>query len=250
MFTADPKITDLKVRDRNVFKVFYSMNIQQVTTPEMSVEDARCYIFYFQEGSQFSAYVGLYLPRLDKRIFYPHSSNPFPAGSLSDIKNEANEFADTMGFLLDEINIKKMSVEDRNRWLDEQDIFNLKRQPESKPAPQPETPSAVAAPRAASSAIPDKATAPLPEPGPQPKAPSREETAASTQPAQAVSAPVVPARATGVPAAVSPYDAVLQQAISAGVVKPPKQPAKKDVRPGAVFISRDKEALARLLSSF
>jgi hypothetical protein len=43
---------------------------------------------------------------------------------------------------------------------------------------------------------------------------------------------------------------VIQRAIKAGVVKAPKQQLNKEIRSTNGIVSRDKEALARLLSSF
>jgi hypothetical protein len=43
---------------------------------------------------------------------------------------------------------------------------------------------------------------------------------------------------------------VFEEALKEGVVKPPKPKAAKAARTAAGVVSRDKEALARLLSSF
>lgn len=45
-------------------------------------------------------------------------------------------------------------------------------------------------------------------------------------------------------------DDVLEEAVKAGVVKAPKAQLKKDIRNSSGIVSREKEALARLLSSF
>ncbi len=129
MFTIDEGIQDLKVKDRNIYKILYSMNSPQVATPELSVEEARCYVLFFSEGPNISAYIGLYLPRTNRKIFYVYSSNPFPFEALKDVETEATSFAEDMGFLLDEISVSGMPVEDRNRWIEEQYIFGY-RQPE------------------------------------------------------------------------------------------------------------------------
>jgi hypothetical protein len=42
----------------------------------------------------------------------------------------------------------------------------------------------------------------------------------------------------------------MQQAIQAGIVKSSKQAKKKDAQSATGLVSRDKEALARLLTSF
>ena len=126
MFTITP-LTDLKVKERNIFKMLYSMNSPQVATPELSVEEARCYVLFFSEGPNLSAYIGLYLPRIDRKIFYSYTANPFPFEAAPDVEFEATGFAEDMGFLLDEISVSGMPVDDRNRWIEEQFIFGYKK---------------------------------------------------------------------------------------------------------------------------
>ncbi|MEK6743766.1 MAG: hypothetical protein AABZ15_09155 [Nitrospirota bacterium] len=127
MFTISPSLTDLKVKERNIYKMLYSMNSPQVATPELSVEEARCYVLFFSEGPNLSAYIGLYLPRIDRKIFYAYTSNPFPFEAAPDVEFEATGFAEDMGFLLDEISVSGMPADDRNRWIEEQYIFGYKK---------------------------------------------------------------------------------------------------------------------------
>ncbi|MHB8844181.1 MAG: hypothetical protein ACYC7L_05470 [Nitrospirota bacterium] len=127
MFAISETITDLKVKERSIFKMLYSMNSPQVATPDSSVEEARCYVLFFSEGPNLSAYIGLYLPRIDHKMFYAYSSNPFPFEAAPDVELEATGFAEDMGFLLDEINVSGMAADDRNRWIEEQYIFGYKK---------------------------------------------------------------------------------------------------------------------------
>ncbi len=279
MFTVDSNTTDLKIRERGIYKMLFSMNIPQVATPELSVEDARCYIMFFREGSSLSAFIGLYLPRTDRRFYYTFSANPFPFEALSDVEDEARKFAEDMGFLLDEKSIGSMSPEERNRWFDEQAIFGHKKQPEEKPAaqpapaaqasvepkpvPQPEAPPAPAAPPAqpAAEAKPVSQSAeppaqPAAEAPPQPlqppkKKPAPARQAAQPKPQKAEAPQAEPFVAeTEQPITAARPDDVIQQAVKAGVVKAPKPKLKKDIRSTAGVVNRDLEALARLLASF
>jgi len=142
MFSIDQNITDLKVKERNVFKILYSMNSHPVAMPGYASEEARCYILFFSEGQNLSSFIGLYLPQVDKKFFYRYASNPFPFEGGKDVEDEARAFAEEMGFLLDEINIAGMAAEDRNTWIEEQLIFGY-RQPESaEPGEEAEEPIA------------------------------------------------------------------------------------------------------------
>jgi hypothetical protein len=276
MFTVDPTITDLKVREKSMLKVLFSMNTHQVATPEMNLEEVRSYVIFCREGGgKISAYIALHLLDTNRGLFYPHSSNPFPEENINAVDEEARGFAEELGAMLDEIDITKMTPEEKNNWIDDQAIFNLTKQIEAKPAEQtaaqatgsfeqPAAPAAqpqeAAAPavpvptgsaaQPATAAKPQEADAPatpvytipappVPEPPPQPPVqprPPKRPADAPTKTAQRVSAK-------------RPED-VIQRAIKAGVVKAPKPQLNKEIRRTNGIVSRDKEALARLLSSF
>jgi len=191
MFTITPSLTDLKVKDRNIYKMLYSMNSPQVATPELSVEEARCYVLFFSEGPNLSAYIGLYLPRIDRKIFYAYTSNPFPFEAAPDVEFEATGFAEDMGFLLDEISVSGMPVDDRNQWIEEQYIFGYKK-PELAEEEEPAAveQNAEAAPAAAAT---ERAGVPVkPEP---PSAPVPVLTPMELEPAPVEPAAIVPAPA-------------------------------------------------------
>jgi hypothetical protein len=154
MFTADPNITDLKVKEKGIHKILFSMNIHQVATPELSAEDARSYVIFFREGSSLSAYIGIYFMRTDRRFYYSYTANPFPFEGLSDVEDEARGFVEDMGFVLDEINIGGMSLDEKNRWLDEQPMFSRTKPAEPqaaapRPAQRPASPGPPARPQPA-----------------------------------------------------------------------------------------------------
>lgn len=230
MFNADPNITDLNVREKNLNKVLFSMNIHQVATPELSVEDARCYILFFGEGSNMSAYIALYLTRSDRRIYYSYSSIPFPQEGVAQVEEEARGFVEDMGFVLDEMPLAGMSPAEKNRWLDEQAIFSSKNQSEVQPAPVAEPPS--------TSAV-----------RPSPEA-SETQPRAWKKPAP-VAEPAVgqPASETAQPLSAKRPESAASAAVKADATKPTPQQPRKNIRNAGV-VGREKEALARLLASF
>jgi hypothetical protein len=315
MFTIDSSITDLKVKDRNLFKVLFSMNNHHVANPEMSLEEARSYVFFFKEAGKVQAYVGLYFIPSDRRMFYTHTSNPFPESDLSAVEEEARNFAEDLGAMLDEFQFGSLSAEDRNTWIEAQEILTgRKKEPvaaSSSPADAPPAAAAEAAPAptvdqappvppalqpAVSAAQPAQAVQPLQQPpvepaiqpipavepvaakppvAPQPSAPAAVQPPAPpvvqevvipvhVQQVEQPSPPQAPVkrqrpalrrdadteREMEQPIEPGSMDAVLEEAVRAGVVKAPKAQLKKDIRSAAGSLGREKEALARLLSSF
>ncbi len=235
MFNADPNITDLNVREKNLSKILFSMNIHQVATPELSVEDARCYVLFFGEGSNSIAYIALYLTRTDGRIYYSYSANPFPQEGLAQVEEEARGFVEDMGFVLDEMPLAGASPAEKNRWIDEQAIFSKKKQPAVQPAPaaepRPDTPST-------SVVRPSPETAEM-----QSRAWKKPDPAAEPAVGQ-------PAPGTAQPLSGKQPESPAPRAVRADAATPASLQPKKNIRTAAGAVSREKEALARLLASF
>ena len=134
MFTLDQDITVPKLREKNLVKVFFSMNNHQVATPEMMLEEASSYVMFCgEDDGKVSAYIGLYLLLTDRRLFFAHSSNPFPPGEMGPVEDEALCFVEGLGALVDQMDIATLSADEKSRWLDSQDIFSLEARPEKSP---------------------------------------------------------------------------------------------------------------------
>ena len=109
-----------------------------------------------------------------------------------------------------------MAAAKKTHGIDEQAISSRKKQSEVPPAPPPD---------------------------PQPQAWKKPAPAAEPAASQ-------PAPGTAQPVSAKRPDSVVSPAIKADTIKPPPQQPKKDVRTATSVVSREKEALARLLSSF
>ena len=102
------------------------MNFHQIATPELGVDEARCYIFFFRERDKFSAYIVLYMPHSERRLYYTYSSNPFSEIDLPKVEEVARAFGEEMGFFLDEKSFASSSIAEKNLWIDEQPLFGFK----------------------------------------------------------------------------------------------------------------------------
>ena len=178
MFTIDTNITDLKIKERNLHKVLFSVNIHQVATPELSAEDAKSYVFFFREGGKYMSYIGLHFLRTDRKTYYRHSANPFSESELPSVEDEARSFAEDMGAMLDELGLAKMSDMEKDRWIEEQDIFFSKNKTDEQPAAEDG-----AQPQQAEQSTPAVQPAPAEQPVP---APSSVQPVPAPEPAPAV----------------------------------------------------------------
>ena len=221
MFSIDQKITDLKIRERTLHKVFFSMNIHPVAALEQgAAEDAKSYVFFFKEGSKFLSFIGLYFIRANRTVYYSYSSNPFSESDLSAVEEEALGFAEEMGAMLDELGLAKMSDVEKDSWIDKQDIFSIWKETEAKAETEAETKVEVKAETIAETKAEEQSTsgsiaqtltaassAPVVPEAPsvivQP-APALVETSAPVQPSLAQQpAPSIPAELPPAPAAQS-----------------------------------------------
>jgi hypothetical protein len=275
-----------------------------------------------------SAYIGIHLLVTGRKLFYSHTDNPFPERELSSVEEEALTFAEGLGAMLDEVNLSKMSRDEKERWIDAQDIFTPALEKKDIPTAQPAAPvSPVQTAQATGAAptpqqppqspqtspvqemqqpslvqpvpsapvVPQPAQAQPVQPGnaqqasPAPSAPA-EQVQQRPAPQQIVPEQIVPqgqdaqspapeaksqkretqdvssgtlavergrevreqahARPTQAAPASKERLEIIQEAIKAGVVKPPKPSVKKDAQSATGVVSRDREALARLLASF
>jgi hypothetical protein len=183
MFTLDQDITVPKLREKNLVKLFFSMNNHEVATPEMMLEEARSYVmFYGEADGKVTAYIGLYLILTGRRLFFAHSSNPFPPGEMGSVEDEALCFVEGLGALADQMDIANMSAEEKIGWIDSQDIFSLQAWPEKSP----EEPSAQPAEAEAERPEPKASQPPAVVPEAAPAAPQTQpapQTQSDTQPA-------------------------------------------------------------------
>jgi len=269
MFTLDPKITEKDLRGNSIFKVLHSMNSHQVATPETSLEDARSYVFFIREGrNRTSVYIGIHLLLTDRKLIYTHSANPFSEDKMLEVEDEARDFAEYMGAMMDEVHFEGMSDLEQDCWLDDQGFFSTKTRPETAPASEqpavPEHPKSLLAPvpdvqppaeQEQSSPAAEAISAPEPQPvllQPVPKAvPSPGE-----QKEHARAVPVIETARTDIeiPAhslVVSKHrQEIEQKETMTRIETPPKQAEKKRSFSPTSVVSRDREALARLLTSF
>jgi hypothetical protein len=271
MFTIDPRITEKDLRGKHIFKVLLSMNVHQVATPETSLEDARSYVFFIRdERNRISVYIGIHLLLTDRKLIYAHSANPFSEDKMLEVEDEARDFAEYMGALMDEVHFAGMSDLEQDCWIDDQGFFSTKIQPEAAPVsdqpavpeqPKPPiVPASVAqptaepersAPAAEAISAPEPPAVPVqPVPKVVPKAsPAAPKEQPRTSPVMETAQKEIQTPAP--PLAASKHNQEIEQKVAmTGIETPPKQTGKKRSFSPTGVVNRDREALARLLTSF
>jgi len=135
------------VKEKNIHKVLFSMNIHQVATPEMMLEDARSYVLFFRENrGRLSAYIALHLMLTNRSLYYSYSGNPFLDKKMGTVEEEAVAFVESLGAMLDEIYFSKITDSEKELWINKQEIFSQKQSPETGSAPKPVAQTKLAVP--------------------------------------------------------------------------------------------------------
>ncbi len=247
MFTVDTAITDLKIKERSLYRVLFSMNTHQVATPDLNPEEAKSYVFFFREGDRLLSYIGIHFLLSDRKMYYRYSGNPFAESELAAVEDEARSFAEDLGAMLDDLNLKNMSDLEKDSWIDAQDIFAERRDAQKsgeqaqaeqaapvQEAPQSPAPAAQPAPVQAvapAQPVPVEA-APQPQPAPVQEAPQPQEPAVQPAPVQ-TAAPSEPAPVqTPVQAAPQPQQIPEGQTEAASSAEQ-QQPAPVSTPPSA-----------------
>lgn len=288
MFSIDLNITAIPLNGKNLFKALFSMNTHHVATPELGLANARSYVFFIRDGSRLSAYIGIYLLHAGRKLFYPYSGNPFLENEIGNVEEEARNFVEDLGAMLDGLDCGRMSDLEKDQWIEAQEVFSRVSAPEI----QPEAPPAVA-PRTEAPQAPLAAQIPLTPPAPAAQPAPVPPVIAAAQPAQASAAPspapaiqpvegpvqtqVAQPREPAAPAAAVPdvepplppqappqpeplettlvaaaetREKIIHKAVKAGVVKAQPKSSRQETCSPTGVVSRDREALARLLTSF
>lgn len=234
MFDLDPSLDRIPVSSDAIERVAWSLNLTPVAGTDFAGAEARAYAIIASAGGGRSAcYVCLYVSSLDRAQVYRHRANPFSSAEGEAHDEEALEFLQELGFILESIDYRGWSSGERREWFDKQPPFHPRRPPPETPGVPQEaaaSPAAARAPAAAPAPAAAAAPASLPE----------------TEGVLVLAdAPGGPAAARGTaPARVAP----------AAAATPPRaeEPAEAPARPRPVKVDLPEEYgdLARLLASF
>lgn len=238
MFDLDPSLDRIPVSSDAIERVAWSLNLTPVAGTDFAGADARAYAVTASAGGGRSAcYVCLYVSSMDRAQVYRHRANPFSSAEGEAHDEEALEFLQELGFILESIDYRGWSSQERKEWFDKQPPFHPRRPPPETPPVPKETAAAPAAP------VGPAAAAPPSVPADPPEAPPEIEgvlVLADDPDGPAPAAPRAPRPAAGAGAAVRPGPARAEE--------PGEAPAR--LRPVKVDLPEEYGDLARLLASF
>jgi hypothetical protein len=147
MYLQRPEWTGLGVRPEQVVAIIESINSPNISIPGLGTEPTHAFLVGVQKPNGFFA-IFIYLHLLDTNrpcIYAPENSDialeHYPAAEA-----EAIQFAESMGFMLDNLNFRALAEDKRADLVARLPVFKDKLEPKAPPAP----PATDAPPRASS----------------------------------------------------------------------------------------------------
>lgn len=111
--------------DRNqVVSVLHSMNEPMIAAADRPVEETQAFVVISTAGAaKVVAHVVLFLKASKVRVVYEWDEGPVEVGRRAELEDEALDFVENMGFMMDNFGLEKMPTKQRDQALIELPIF-------------------------------------------------------------------------------------------------------------------------------
>ncbi|MDO8446684.1 MAG: hypothetical protein Q7T53_11385 [Deltaproteobacteria bacterium] len=100
-----------------VARLMMSFNEPMVAPSRHSAQPTQAYICTLKEGEGFSVYIYLYLTIEKIGILYEYTDKITDTQSLRTAEDEALQFTDDMGFIVDDLNFEFLEISEQNKLL-------------------------------------------------------------------------------------------------------------------------------------
>lgn len=130
MFVYDEQHKGLSPTEKEkLVGVFHSVNKPKIVAGDRPAEATRAFICTFQDNSKsFQIQVLLYLTQTDMKMRYRPTSGGFGQDQYKEFEEEALSFVESMGFMMDNLNLDKLTPSQRKNALAALPIFEEKAQ--------------------------------------------------------------------------------------------------------------------------
>lgn len=95
-----------------LFSLFKSVNLSQVSISGMPAEQARAYIFMLERNHKLYPFVYFYFPELNKGRFFIYEEGSVEIKKEETVREEALNFVESMGFIMEEIDLAHLSSQE------------------------------------------------------------------------------------------------------------------------------------------
>lgn len=117
MFSWKKDLTRLEVPAGRILKLLQSMSDVQVALPGMPGQMATAYLCAYSGGKGVRVAIAFHLHESHQLAFYLNDEGEVPREKIVGLLKDGIHFAESMGFLLDEVDLQRLDDAARNtRW--------------------------------------------------------------------------------------------------------------------------------------
>lgn len=123
MFEISKDKSYVTAEREQVARLMMSFNEPMVAPSRHSAQPTQAYICTLKEGEGFSVYIYLYLTIEKIGIIYEYTDKITDTQSLQTAEDEALQFTDDMGFIVDDLNFEYLEISEQNKLLASISLF-------------------------------------------------------------------------------------------------------------------------------
>lgn len=143
VYRPDPTLTHVPATRDQVVAVVESINQPQISIPTKVPQAAQAHLVGLRNANgSFSIYVGLFLRQTGENVIYAAERREIPVDAYGEQEQEALQFLESMGFMLDNTHFRNLAPEGQEQILRRVPIFTRPRQApaaatgEARPSPR------------------------------------------------------------------------------------------------------------------
>jgi hypothetical protein len=125
MFEIQPELKVIRVFREQIVAIIESINSPMVAAGNRPLEPAKAYILGVRNKSgRFSIFIYLHLVQSQECMIYLHSPAEIAMEQYHEIEVEALQFVETMGFMVDNMNFRNLSPEQKAQVMEALPMFH------------------------------------------------------------------------------------------------------------------------------
>ncbi len=124
MFELESNQTHVETRPEEVIDIYTSINRPTVAPPDRPPEPAQAFISTVYDQGNYQVYIYLYLANSNTGLLYRWSEGAVPGEQVSGIYQSAFQFAESMGFMIDDMRFRDKSPEEKASIYEETPMFH------------------------------------------------------------------------------------------------------------------------------
>ena len=123
MFELLPDNGTLPVPESAIIQVNSGMNKLRVSVGEYVSEPSEVYIITSEDEALLRSYILFYVVEPSTRVIYGYAGNPYDPVFKEEVLQEAVDFVEEMGAILEEVPWSDMSPEERQNWIRNESFY-------------------------------------------------------------------------------------------------------------------------------